>query len=245
MLENYTVVIVEQDFYARQAINSYLAWDRRTRVTERLSNLDQLAAYLSTAPRAELPDTILLDSALLPTPEYTEATLQRILALCKGKAHVIVMAHVPLEPIAKATRLAGGRGYVDRADVGLQISWMIVWARKHHFIATPLTASYFPDAVILPHGREYPELTDRVRQALMLCVVEGMSADLAADEMGLSPHTIRTYIKEGYSILEANSDLDDDSSADLSPQEKAFMRFTALSLEQAKSPELSHKTTKE
>jgi DNA-binding NarL/FixJ family response regulator len=233
-MDNYKVVIVEQDFYARQAINSYLAWDRRTRVTQRLADLGELTAYLDSTALAELPDTILLDGALLPTAEYTEAALNRIHHQTHQKAHVLVMAHIPLEPIAKATFDFGGRGYVDRAEVGLQISWMIVWARKHRFVATHLTAPFVPMADVLPHAREYPELTDRVRQALMLCVVEGMSADLAADEMGLSPHTIRTYIKEGYSILEAHSD--QDYPADLSPQEKAFMRFTALSLEDANPP---------
>jgi hypothetical protein len=53
-----------------------------------------------------------------------------------------------------------------------------------------------------------------------------MSAELAADEMGISPHTVRSYIKEGYRILEAYDDTI--YPPDMSPQERAFMRFTAL-----------------
>jgi hypothetical protein len=53
-----------------------------------------------------------------------------------------------------------------------------------------------------------------------------MSAELAADEMGISAHTVRSYVKEGYRILET---YDETAYApDLSPQEKAFMRITAL-----------------
>jgi DNA-binding NarL/FixJ family response regulator len=224
--KSYKVVIVESDFYAGQAINSYLAWDRRTRTTKRLFNLDALAAYLSITTKAELPDTILLDGSLLPTPEYTFAAIKRIGELCNG--HVLVMAQHPSSPIAHAVQEAGGRGYLIREEVALQLSWLIVWAREYPFVVTSSAADMFPDAEILPLAREYPELTDRVRQALMLCVVEGMSAELAADEMGLSPHTIRTYVKEGYSILEANDQ--DEYPAELSPQERAFMRFTALEL---------------
>ena len=47
--------------------------------------------------------------------------------------------------------------------------------------------------------------------------------------MGISLHTIRGYIKEGYRILESYDDTD--YPVDMTPQERAFMRFTALDLE--------------
>jgi DNA-binding NarL/FixJ family response regulator len=81
-------------------------------------------------------------------------------------------------------------------------------------------------AVVVPQRREYPDLTPRVRQALELCVVEGMSAELAADEMSISANTVRSYVKEGYRILETYDDTVYPS--DLSPQEKAYMRITSL-----------------
>jgi DNA-binding NarL/FixJ family response regulator len=163
----------------------------------------------------------------LTSAEQTRAALAYIKRLCD--ADVLVLAEAEIKDIAYAIKEAGGRGYLNREDVGLQVSWLIVWAKKYPFVVTPRTAHLFPGAAKLPDGRDYPELTDRVRQALMLCVVEGMSAELAADEMGLSPHTIRTYIKEGYSILEAADDTE--YPADLSAQERAFMRFTALALD--------------
>jgi DNA-binding NarL/FixJ family response regulator len=59
-----------------------------------------------------------------------------------------------------------------------------------------------------------------------------MSAELAADEMGISPHTVRSYVKEGYRILEMYDDTH--YPPDLSPQERAFMRITALEKDTAK-----------
>lgn len=53
-----------------------------------------------------------------------------------------------------------------------------------------------------------------------------MPAQLAADEMGISLNTVRSYIKEGYRILEA---YDDTTYPDeMSPAERAFMRLTSL-----------------
>jgi DNA-binding CsgD family transcriptional regulator len=95
--------------------------------------------------------------------------------------------------------------------------------------ASPIVAARLHDADILPRERQYPEMTERIRQALWLCVVEGMPAQLAADEMGISPHTIRSYIKEGYRILEAHDD--SNYPDEMGPLERAFMRFTALNKE--------------
>ena len=44
--------------------------------------------------------------------------------------------------------------------------------------------------------------------------------------MGIAKSTIRDHVKQGYRILEAHDD--DEYPADMSPQEKAFMHFTAL-----------------
>jgi hypothetical protein len=49
--------------------------------------------------------------------------------------------------------------------------------------------------------------------------------------MGISLHTIRGYIKEGYRILEAHDDLE--YATDMTPQERAFMRMTAFDEEEA------------
>jgi hypothetical protein len=70
-----------------------------------------------------------------------------------------------------------------------------------------------------------------VRQALELFVVKGMSAQLTADEMGIGAHTVRDYIRQGYRILEEDDPADPAAyPPSMSPQELAFVRFTALEL---------------
>src|SRR5690606_4888419 len=127
-----------------------------------------------------------------------------------------------------------GRAFLLKGEVGMQIAWAVVYAKAHDFLITPSIAKIahsshdkrLYEAVILPDQREYPEMTDRIRQAIRLCVIEGMPAHLAADEMGISLHTIRGYIKEGYRIMEAYDE--QEYPVDMTPQEKAFMRFTAF-----------------
>jgi DNA-binding transcriptional MerR regulator len=53
-----------------------------------------------------------------------------------------------------------------------------------------------------------------------------MPAEIAADEMGVSTSTIRSYIKEGYRILEAEGD--EGYPIYMSPAERAFLRLSAL-----------------
>ena len=40
------VLILDTDYYARQAINSYLAWDRRTRVVHLADTLESVVEYM-------------------------------------------------------------------------------------------------------------------------------------------------------------------------------------------------------
>jgi DNA-binding NarL/FixJ family response regulator len=231
---NLKVLIMDTDFYAMQAVNSYLAWDRRTRVTAMTESPEQMWRFIDHTPLAELPDVIVLDSDhWLPDPAGLSDTITHlreriddVLVLCLGR--------VPDAMLVEAAANAGARGYFLKQDVRLQIAWAIVYSLHHDFVMTSTVAraceGVFHPRIFrarrLPEQRDYPELTDRIRQAIRLCVVEGMPAHLAADEMGISLHTIRGYIKEGYRIMEAYDE--NEYPVDMTPQERAFMRFTAF-----------------
>ena len=230
---NLKVLILDTDYYARQAINSYLAWDRRTRVVHLADTMDSVVEYVRHTPRTEWPDVVLLDAQA--ADHYTDlaALVQHIEDTIPNVMTLVLDRRLNLDTV-RACAQADVDGYLLRDEVRIRIAWAICWAQDHDFVVTASVKDALGDefegrlfrAAVLPERRQYPELTDRVRQALQLCVVEGMSAELAADEMGLSPHTVRSYIKEGYRILEAYDDTV--YPASMSPQERAFMRFTAL-----------------
>ncbi len=230
---NLKVMICDHDFYGLHAINSYLAWDRRTRVVALTQTVGGIFEWLERRAEAEWPDTMILDTEDIETPDELKSVIMRIRAKI-ADVKVVVLEHIPRAEFALAAMDGGAVGYLIRNDVGLQIASTIAWLQNVPFaissdvekVIKPQINKRLATAVVLPKQRPYPELTDRIRQAIQLCVVEGMSADLAADEMGVSPHTIRSYIKEGYRIMEASDR--NEYPAEMSAQERAFMRFTAL-----------------
>jgi DNA-binding NarL/FixJ family response regulator len=230
---NLKVMVIESDFYALQTVNSYLAWDRRTRVVALAYNLPQAFDRLHRLAEAEWPDVILLEAEILPDAEALRDTITQFRDTIKGVI-VMCLAHQVDARRASAAADAGAQAYLLRNEVRLQLVEAICYTLDRKLVvtssireaaATPFDARVY-HADVLPPERDYPEMTDRIRQAIWLCVVEGMPAQLAADEMGISPHTIRSYIKEGYRILEAHDD--SNYPAEMGPLERAFMRFTAL-----------------
>ncbi len=230
---NLKVLVFESDFYALQAINSYLAWDRRTRVVGLAQSLDRALDFLKRLPKAECPDVILLESKAFTDTNQLAETIKAMRALVED-VMIICLAHKSDPRPATVAMESGARGYLLRDDVKLQLVWAICYALDYSFLITgsirDAVSSPFDSrllhATVLPQKRDYPEMSDRIEQALWLCVVEGMPAQLAADEMGVSPHTIRSYIKEGYRILEAHDATE--YPKEMGPLERAFMRFTAL-----------------
>lgn len=227
------VLILDTDYYARQAINSYLAWDRRTRVVHLADTLQSVVQYVERVPQIEWPDVVLLDADAAPSPDALARLVKQLEETIPNVMTLVLDRQLDLDTVRAVAR-ANADGYLLRDEVRIQIAWAIVWAKDHDFVVTASVKEALQDefesrlfrSATVPERRQYPELTQRIRQALQLCVVEGMSAELAADEMGLSPHTVRSYIKEGYRVLEAYDDTIYPS--DMSPQERAFMRFTAL-----------------
>jgi DNA-binding NarL/FixJ family response regulator len=230
---NLKVLVMDTDFYALQTINSYLAWDRRTRVTQLLESLEAMWDYIENTPLAELPDVVVIDSDHVGGASALRSIIERLQRQIDG-VRLVCLAQMADAHLVEAAAQAGANGYLLKGEVRYQIAWAIVFSLEHNFIVTEsihrvcehvFNTRVF-HAAILPEQRQYPELTDRIRQAIELCVVDGMPAHLAADEMGISLHTIRGYIKEGYRIMEAYDETE--YPIDMTPQERAFMRFTAF-----------------
>ncbi len=227
------VMVLETDFYARQAINSYLAWDRRTSVVYLADSIDSAIGYVRSVPSTEWPNVVVLDARAADSPDRLAALIERLEETIPQVMTLVLDDAVHLDTI-RAIEPAHVNGYLIRNELRIRIASAICWAQQHDFVVTQGVKDALKEefsgrlfrAQVIPDRRAYPELTARVQQALQLCVVEGMSAELAADEMGISAHTVRSYVKEGYRILETYDDTI--YPPDLSPQEKAFMRFTAL-----------------
>jgi DNA-binding NarL/FixJ family response regulator len=230
---NLKVLLMDTDYFALHAVNGFLAWDRRTRVTHLCESLGEMWAYLSRTPLAEQPDVVLLECDHIGTPDQVRGVVTRLRQQIKG-VRVVCVAQMADPHLVQAVAEAGGAAYLLKQDVRLQVAWAIAYALEHDFVITKGVAKACQDifhtrifhATVLPGMREFPELTGRVAQALKLCVLDGLPAHLAADEMGISLHTIRGYVKDGYRILEAHDDTEYPEA--MTAQERAFMRLTAF-----------------
>lgn len=224
------VYVLERDIYARQAIISYLSWDRRTRVVGNGSRLADLQADLELEGQVRI-DAILLDTGLASSPEELASLIKTANELASASS-VLCLTHTVESSHIEAALRSGAGAYLSRESVGLGIANAVRFALAHPFCVTRDVLEVLDTGwqrwriQVLPQRRRYPRLTERIEQALWLCVVEGLPAELAAEEMGVSTSTVRSYIKEGYRILEASDDTI--YPIDMSPVERAFLRYTAL-----------------
>jgi DNA-binding NarL/FixJ family response regulator len=206
------------------------------------AGLDDLAAFIRSDGEMVRVDVVTLDTGLARSAEDLGILLNTIQQMVEGVS-IICLAQEPAYDALKTTQDNGARAYLVRESVGPSIAAAIHYTLSHQFTVSGDMVdllehgpdTWLFDAETLPQRRTYPRLTRRVEQALQLCVVEGLPAELAAEEMGVSTSTIRSYIKEGYRILEAS---DRTIYPDrISPVERAFLRYTALHLELQLEPQ--------
>jgi DNA-binding NarL/FixJ family response regulator len=235
-----SVFILEHDIFSRHSIAGCLGWDRRTHVAGQASAPHELFALLARAANIPRIDVILVDTSLAADPPALESLL-RLIADQLPKAKAICMAPSPDPTMAHAAARSGACAYFVREQVGLAIASAVCVALHKCFTVTHELAAYandrsaWPcDVHILPERRHHPELPQRIEQALELCVLDGLPAEVAADEMGVSTNTIRSYVKEGYRILEAEDGRHYPWT--MSPMERAFLRISSLDGEDGAAP---------
>jgi DNA-binding NarL/FixJ family response regulator len=227
------IFILERDVYARQAVASYFSWDRRTRVLGMAGSVYEILAVLAQEQDELRIDAVTLNTDQAASPLELASLIRMVHNHLQGAQVVCLATRTEIEWVL-AARQAGACAFLTREVVGPGVASAIRFVMGRAFTVTQDIADLiqrqprgdFSGYSILPSRREYVRLTPRIEQALWLCVVEGLPAELAADEMGVSISTVRSYIKEGYRILE-----EEDSACyplTVSPAERAFLRFTAL-----------------
>lgn len=236
---NLKIAVVDSDRYALNAINAYLAWDRRTRVQIKADSFKDFWRALAEQTPHDLPDAVLLDANHMGGADGLRDAIKRLRAAIPGVMAVCMAQIADLDQIYAAADDSGARAYLLKQDARIHIAWALCHADAldaDRFLvsAGALDASQklrhprLRHIAVLPGARHYPGMTERLREATVLFAVEGMPQRLVADEMGISPATVRGYIKRAYAILEAGYPEEGGYPADMNQQERAFMRLTAL-----------------
>ena len=237
---NLNVVAVDSDFYARNAINAYLAWDRRTRVICKTARLEDFWQALECGKLKDRPDVFIIDAHQLNGADRLAAAIERLRGRFEQVLVICLAPYPDLDDLYAATD-AGASAYLLKPDTRIHIAWAICHAYCIDDDGLLISAGVVREARKLSHHRlswakqlagprEYPGLTLRRRQAIELVAIEGMSHKLVADEMGIGVSTVQGYVRDAKEILASFHDDDGDYPLDMTSQEIAFMRITALDI---------------
>jgi len=215
------VLIVDDDYYAREATRALLSRDRRTRVWGVSASNDETTRLLSDAVPAFQPDVVLLDIHMTEGPRAGIEAIPSVKALAPS-AKILVMSMDRTEDVVMDAILAGADGYVWKNESADGIASAVVETAAGRFVVTRSIAERLLGSAvdlhgyvteILPESHPYRDLTDAIRETLHLYCICGMSAGEISSELQVSVNTVYSRIKSAYQVLDAKS------------REDAFQRF--------------------
>jgi two-component system response regulator NreC len=223
MREPVRVLVVDDDYYAREATRVLLSRDKRTRMWAVSSSLKETEALLSEATPQFGPHVILQDIHMTEGPDAGILAIPQVKRLYPS-AKVLVMSIDCSEDVVISAIRAGADGYVWKNESAEGIATAVVETAAGRFVVTRSVAERVLGSAldlhgyateILPERHPYRDLTDALRETLHLYCVCGMSAGDIAEELQLSVNTVYSRIKTAYDVLDARN------------REDAFERFVA------------------
>jgi DNA-binding NarL/FixJ family response regulator len=215
------VLIVDDDYYAREATRALLSRDRRTRVWGVSASNQETDRLLRESAPAFHPDVILHDVHMTEGPRAGIEAIPGIKALAPS-AKILIMSMDCAEDVIMDAIVAGADGYVWKNESADGLASAIVETAAGRFVVTRSIAERLLGSAvdlhgyateILPEAHPYRDLTDSIRETLHLFCVCGMSAGEISSELQVSINTVYSRIKTAYQVLDAKS------------REDAFQRF--------------------
>lgn len=207
-------LIVDDDFYAREAMRSLLARDSRTRVWGCAADVDEALEQGAASGRRgdPLPDVVLLD-VRLHDREFGGIEGMPSLREALPDARILVTSISRDERTVVMALVAGGDGYVWKNESAEGIAEAVARVAEGRFVVTRSIAEKLGGTVaelvtqaadVLPERRSL-EIADSVRRTVYLYCVCGMSAREIADELQLSVSAVNSRIQVAYQVLGAGS----------------------------------------
>ncbi len=208
------VLIVDDDYYARDALRSLVARDTRTRVWGAAESIPAALADIDApGDRVPSPDVVLLDVRLA---EGEQAGIEGIASIRAHApaARILVTSVSSDDATVLAAVRAGADGYVWKNETAERIATALVRVAEGRFVLSRSIADRLLETIaalgayateVLPDRIDYVELTESVRKTLYLFCVAGLSAKEIAEELQISVNTVHSRIKDAYAALGATS----------------------------------------
>ena len=198
------VVIADDHPIFRFGLRTLLKADPTMEVVGEAMNGAEAIAQVSTLS----PDVILMDLNM-PGTNGIEA-IRRILA-DHPNVHILVLTMFDDDDSVFAAMRAGARGYLLKGGEGGETLQAIKVVSTGEAIFSPTIAQrlmqYFGAPRPSNPSQQFPDLTEREREVLAL-IAQGYTNQAIAEQLVISPKTVRNHISAIFSKLQVTSRLD-------------------------------------
>jgi DNA-binding NarL/FixJ family response regulator len=213
MRDKIRVLIVDDDYYVRQALSTLLGKDQRARVVGEAASPEETIALISRAKGELRPDVILLDV------EYKQSVMTGIDAVQEirqrmPEVRILIFSMTRDDDFILEAIRTGADGYLWKNEAAEGIASAVERVYEGRFVVTKSVAQLIlgkisnlkhEAAEIFPDSKKYLDLTKRVEQTIRLFCIEGLSAAEIAEALNITENTVRGYIKTAYEILGVSS----------------------------------------
>ncbi len=206
------VLIVDDDYYAREAMQILVSKDSRTSVWGTASGGDDAVEQL-TKRKDGKPEIILLD-VRLGASEHGGVDAIHSLKDASPSSRILMTSVDRTEETIIAAIRQGADGYVWKNESTDGIAGAIVRVAQGRFVVTRSVAEQILGKTIelrnhvteiYPDTPAYQDLTEALRKTVYLYCLCGMSAREIAEELHVSVNTVNSRVKVAYQILNASS----------------------------------------
>ena len=208
------VLIVDDDYYAREALRALVARDSRTRVWDAVESIPAaLESIARVDDRPAAPSVVLLDVRLAEGERAGIEGMGALREAAPGAKMLVTSVSSDDDTVLAAVR-AGADGYVWKNETAERIATACVRVAEGRFVLSRSVADRLLGTIgtlgayateVLPDRPDYVELTENVRKTLYLFCVAGLSAKEIADELQVSINTVHARIKAAYASLGTTS----------------------------------------
>lgn len=208
-----SVFVVDDDFYAREAISLYLSKDRRTRLWGSADSIGSAVDQLGTASSRTAPDLILLD-VRFGSDERAGVDGIALVREAHPEVKVLMSSAERNEDRIVEAIAAGADGFVWKNESGEGIANAVSSVCEGRFVVTRSIADLLLGKAIelrsystevMKGESRYADLTEALRKTIYLFCFAGMSKEEIAQELQVSPNTVASRVKTAYAILGAGS----------------------------------------
>lgn len=256
MAKEIRVMLVEDDFYARNWMELLLRRDWRTKVSHEVTNAAALSTVLTDmAEHHEKTDLALIDTDISNTPSW----LSEVMRCLETNSPNTAVMFTGVEPNPKIMPLLGLPkvvGYVLKDEIRYSLAWAVSLASKSQMVITPgvekipgIDMVLPPGTLILDGRKPIPveSLSDLEKKRSRMVFVFSMERREFADEEGISEDYSYGVVNMLYEKLGLNDVLQGESPAEQlfgsHPAVLDHLKLTLNHLNRSKSKKAKDKET--